>query len=66
MARPGVMFYFDIRPCIRRLSLEDKGRFSRRFWTTPRMASNQSWTVLWALRGTSSSLALILTQNSMS
>ena len=26
MARPGVMFYFDIRPCIRRLSLEDKGQ----------------------------------------
>lgn len=25
MARPGVMFYFDIRPCIRRLSLEEKG-----------------------------------------
>ena len=26
MARPGVMFYFDIRPCIRRLSLADKGQ----------------------------------------
>lgn len=26
MARPGVMFYFDIRPCIRRLSLQDKGQ----------------------------------------
>ena len=26
MARPGVMFYFDIRPCIRRLSLEGKGQ----------------------------------------
>lgn len=26
MARPGVMFYFDIRPCIKRLSLEEKGR----------------------------------------
>lgn len=26
MARPGVMFYFEIRPCIRRLSLEDKGQ----------------------------------------
>lgn len=26
MAKPGVMFYFDIRPCIRRLSLEDKGQ----------------------------------------
>ena len=26
MARTGVMFNFDIRPCIRRLSLEDKGQ----------------------------------------
>lgn len=26
MARPGVMFYFDIRPCIKRLSLEEKGQ----------------------------------------
>ena len=26
MARPGVMFYFDIRPCIRLLSLVDKGQ----------------------------------------
>ena len=26
MARPGVMFYFDIRPCIRRLNLADKGQ----------------------------------------
>lgn len=26
MARPGVMFYFEIRPCIRRLSLVDKGQ----------------------------------------
>ena len=26
MARPGVMFYFDVRPCIRRLSLADKGQ----------------------------------------
>lgn len=26
MAKPGVMFYFDILPCIRRLSLEDKGQ----------------------------------------
>ena len=25
MAKPGVMFYFDIRPCIRRLNLEEKG-----------------------------------------
>ena len=25
MAKPGVMFYFDIRPCLRRLSIEDKG-----------------------------------------
>ena len=23
--RPGVMLYFDIRPCLKRLSLEDKG-----------------------------------------
>ena len=26
MARPGVMFYFEIRPCIRRLSLAEKGQ----------------------------------------
>lgn len=26
MAKPGVMFYFDVRPCIRRLSLVDKGQ----------------------------------------
>ncbi len=26
MARPGVMFYFDTRPCLKRLSNEDKGR----------------------------------------
>lgn len=26
MARPGVMFYFDIRPCIKRLTLEEKGQ----------------------------------------
>lgn len=26
MAKPGVMFYFDVRPCIRRLDVEDKGR----------------------------------------
>ena len=26
MAKPGVMFYFDIRPCIRRLTLEEKGK----------------------------------------
>lgn len=25
MAKPGVMFYFEIRPCIKRLSLADKG-----------------------------------------
>lgn len=25
MAKPGVMFYFDIRPCIKRLTLEEKG-----------------------------------------
>lgn len=25
MAKPGVMFYFDIRPCLKRLSTEDKG-----------------------------------------
>lgn len=25
MAKPGVMFYFEIRPCIKRLSLEEKG-----------------------------------------
>lgn len=26
MAKPGVMFYFDIRPCIRRLTLDEKGK----------------------------------------
>lgn len=26
MGKPGVMFYFDIRPCIKRLGYEDKGR----------------------------------------
>lgn len=26
MSKPGVMFYFDIRPCIKRLTLEEKGR----------------------------------------
>lgn len=26
MAKPGVMFYFDIRPCIKRLTLEEKGQ----------------------------------------
>ena len=26
MARPGVMFYFDVRPCLKRLTDEDKGR----------------------------------------
>jgi len=26
MAKPGVLFYFDIRPCIKRLSIADKGR----------------------------------------
>ena len=26
MAKPGVIFYFEIRPCIKRLSLEEKGR----------------------------------------
>lgn len=26
MPKPGVMFYFDVRPCIKRLSLEEKGR----------------------------------------
>lgn len=25
MAKPGVMFYFDIRPCLKRLSAEEKG-----------------------------------------
>lgn len=25
MAKPGVMFYFDIRPCLKRLSTEEKG-----------------------------------------
>ena len=24
--RPGVMFYFDVRPCIKRLTLEEKGQ----------------------------------------
>ena len=24
--RPGVMFYFDLRPCLKRLTLEEKGR----------------------------------------
>lgn len=24
--RPGVMFYFELRPCLRRLSPEEKGR----------------------------------------
>lgn len=26
MSKPGVMFYFNIRPCIRRLTNEEKGR----------------------------------------
>lgn len=26
MAKPGVMFYFDTRPCIKRLTLEEKGQ----------------------------------------
>ncbi len=26
MARPGVIFYFDIRPCIKRLDINEKGR----------------------------------------
>lgn len=26
MAKPGVMFYFEIRPCIKRLTLEEKGQ----------------------------------------
>lgn len=26
MAKPGVMFYFDVRPCIRRLDAAEKGR----------------------------------------
>ena len=26
MGKPGVMFYFDVRPCIKRLSLEEKGQ----------------------------------------
>ena len=25
MGKPGVMFYFDIRPCLKRLSTEEKG-----------------------------------------
>lgn len=26
MAKPGVMFYFDVRPCIKRLDISEKGR----------------------------------------
>lgn len=26
MAKPGIMFYFDIRPCLKRLNYEEKGR----------------------------------------
>ena len=26
MAKPGVMFYFDVRPCIKRLDINEKGR----------------------------------------
>lgn len=26
MAKPGVMFYFDVRPCIKRLNINEKGR----------------------------------------
>ena len=26
MAKPGVMFYFDVRPCIKRLNLNEKGQ----------------------------------------
>ena len=26
MAKPGVMFYFDIRPCLKRLNTEEKGQ----------------------------------------
>ena len=26
MAKPGVMFYFEVRPCLKRLSLEEKGQ----------------------------------------
>ena len=26
MAKPGVMFYFDVRPCIKRLDITEKGR----------------------------------------
>ncbi len=26
MAKPGVMMYFDLQPCLQRLSYEDKGR----------------------------------------
>ena len=26
MAKPGLMFYFEIRPCIKRLTLEEKGQ----------------------------------------
>lgn len=26
MAKPGVMFYFDVRPCLKRLTDEEKGR----------------------------------------
>ena len=25
MAKPGVMFYFDVRPCLKRLTNEEKG-----------------------------------------
>lgn len=26
MGKPGVMFYFNLRPCIKRLSVEEKGQ----------------------------------------
>ena len=26
MSKPGVMFYFDVRPCIKRLNLNEKGQ----------------------------------------
>lgn len=26
MGKPGIMFYFDVRPCIKRLTLEEKGQ----------------------------------------
>lgn len=26
MPKPGVMFYFEVRPCLRRLNLEEKGQ----------------------------------------